>query len=99
MNLKPTPANDLFTNTTDDLKRMPRHFWGAERLLLVCLLGLGLVGLVMTYSNRVSQSDSTSRTRTDTLNIEGKARGTHMVLPLNQRPQARPEMVRSATQL
>ena len=30
------------------------RYWSAERILLVCLLSIGLLGLVMTYGSRLS---------------------------------------------
>ncbi len=76
-----------------------KPFWGAERLLLVCLLGLGLIGLVMTYSDRVTDDEQTSRVEQDSLNQEGKLRETHMVLPLNQRQSNEQHSLRAASQL
>ena len=34
--------------------------WSAERILLVCLLAVGLFGLVMTYGSRVTVSHDAS---------------------------------------
>ncbi len=91
-------ANPTYPPAPPDRDR-DRRFWGAERLLLVCLLGLGLIGLVMTYSDRVSETDGTSRVQQDSINQNGKARESHMVLPLNKRHPSEQKIARSATQL
>lgn len=59
--------------------------WGSEKILLFCLLGLGLVGLMVTYSGRVTQPVPSSASVNDTLHSEGKLKEGHMILNLNQR--------------
>ena len=59
--------------------------WGAERLLLSCLLGIGLVGLLAIYSGRPAIMQQNSASLNDTLQQDGKVRYDHMILRLNQR--------------
>ena len=43
-----------YKNTSDAGDRGPRRLrhWTAERVLLACLLSVGLLGLIMTYGSR-----------------------------------------------
>ena len=98
MKISSTPSDSNFHTPNHYKGRAGAAFWGAERLLLVCLLGLGLIGLIMTYSDRVTQGVGTSRVEKDSLNQQGKIQGDHMVLPLNQR-RAVLNVAHSASQL
>ena len=59
--------------------------WGAERVLLVCLLGIGLLGLVMTYGSRLGSIGDAAAAKPHTLEADGKLQRDRMILRLNQR--------------
>ena len=92
--LRETPAP--LPDSNNDPERTPsrRGRWTAERVLLVCLLGIGLLGLVMTYGSRVSAHQSNAAAKaTGAENQSGEATGKlqrdRMILHLNQRSRER----------
>ena len=65
--------------------------WGAERVLLVCLLGIGLLGLVMTYGGRIAayQNKAAAKATPTGTEATGKLQRDRMILHLNQRSRER----------
>ena len=51
----------------------------------MCILGLGLIGLLAVYSGRDGMRSEHSAAVNDSLRQEGKIRSEHMILRLNQR--------------
>lgn len=51
----------------------------------MCILGLGLIGLLAVYSGRDGIRAEHSASVNDSLRQEGKLRSEHMIIRLNQR--------------
>lgn len=57
----------------------------SEKLLLLAIVLLGVIGLAVSYGGRTSRSGSPSASAHDTVNSDGELRSDHMILNLNQR--------------
>ena len=79
------------SNTTQTEK--PR----SERILLVALLAVGVLGLAISYAGKSARAtDATARAIDTTSASSGKARGDHMILNLDQRGVDSAEPVRTS---
>lgn len=86
-------APDLMSRTSTRSQQQRRALdepasGGAERLLVVAILLIGVVGLAVSYSGRGASADSPSANAGDTITADGELRGDHMILHLNQRVPA-----------
>lgn len=72
-------------STPTDLPSAVRASWNAERLLLACLLGLGLLGLVMTHGGRVEQTHRPIASSPSDLGVDRRLQRERMIQLLDQR--------------
>lgn len=58
---------------------------GSERLLLVAIVLIGVLGLAVSYGGRTGGSRVSGPTASDSVQSGGRLRGDHMILHLDQR--------------
>ena len=58
---------------------------GSERLLLVAIVLIGVVGLAVSYGGRSGASAADGPTAADTVTSGGRLRGDHMILHRDRR--------------
>ena len=63
----------------------------SERLLLVAIVLIGVIGLAISYSDRLPNAGDHQATAHDTVVSDGQLRSDHMILHLNQRQADRPQ--------
>lgn len=69
----------------------------SERLLLVAILALGVVGLAISYGSRRGEGAQQSANAVDSTTSDGKLQRDRMILNLNQRTTDDGEEERAAT--
>ena len=75
------------TSTRPPRDRGPQRTSGgnSERLLLLAIVLLGVIGLAVSYGGRDGRADSPAASAGDTVSSDGQLRSDHMILNLNQR--------------
>jgi len=57
----------------------------AEKLLLVAILALGVLGLTFSYGGKHAEGTTTASTGSDSTSSDGKVKSDRMILNLNER--------------
>jgi len=66
-------------------KSTPRKSKGrSEKLLLIAIMAIGILGLTFTYGTKNTDTSSVSASTTDTISSNGKIQSDRMILHLNQ---------------
>ena len=59
----------------------------SEKLLLLAIMAIDVIGLTFSYGNRKSDSANVSASASDTTSSDGKVQSDRMILHLNQKEQ------------
>lgn len=76
------------TRKSSHATKSKNHTGHSEKLLVLAILVVGVIGLTVSYSSRSSTPEIQSASAADSIGSDGKVRSDHMILHLNQRGES-----------